>query len=62
VEIAPLIVEAYGLTAREREVMSLLMRGFATGEIAGRLWLSPHTVQDHVKAIYEKTGVRSRPG
>jgi DNA-binding CsgD family transcriptional regulator len=59
-EVAPLIAEAYGLSAREREVMGLLMRGLTTREMGGRLWLSPHTVRDHVKSIYEKTRVSSR--
>ncbi len=59
-EIAPIIVEAYELTAREREITQLISQGFATAEIADRLYLSVHTVRDYVKAIFEKLGVSSR--
>jgi DNA-binding CsgD family transcriptional regulator len=60
-ELAALIVELYGLTEREREVTELLVRGLAVGEIAAALSISPHTVRDHAKAIFAKTGVVSRP-
>jgi DNA-binding CsgD family transcriptional regulator len=59
-EIAPIIVQAYELSPRERAVTQLIATGLSTGEIAARLFLSPHTVRDHVKAIFEKVGVSSR--
>jgi DNA-binding CsgD family transcriptional regulator len=59
-EVAPLIVDAYELTPRELDVTRALARGLATNEIAGELHLSRYTVQDHLKAVYEKTGVSSR--
>ena len=60
VEVAPLIADAYGLTARERQVLRLVTRGLSTNEIAATLWVTPYTVQDHLKSIFEKTGARSR--
>jgi DNA-binding CsgD family transcriptional regulator len=59
-ELAPLIAEAYGLTGRERAVTQLVAQGLATSAIADRLHLSPWTVQDHLKAIFEKVGVGTR--
>jgi DNA-binding CsgD family transcriptional regulator len=59
-EIAPIIVQAYGLTEREQEITQLLSHGAATAEMAELLFLSPHTVRDHLKAIFEKVGVSSR--
>ena len=59
-EVAPLIVDAYELTPREVEVTRALARGLSTQEIAAELHLSRYTVQDHLKSVYEKTGVSSR--
>jgi DNA-binding CsgD family transcriptional regulator len=58
--ITPLLMSAYGLTEREREVTRLVLRGDSTAQIAERLVVSPHTVQEHMKKIFEKTGVRTR--
>jgi len=60
VEIAPLIAQAYGLSERERQVLQRMLQGLATKEIAAELYLSPYTVQEHFKAIFDKMGVRSR--
>ena len=59
-ELAPIIVAAYGLTRRESVVLSAVLRGRSTRQIATVLQISEHTVQDHLKAIFDKTGVRSR--
>ncbi len=59
-EVAPLVALVYGLTQREGEVTRLCMQGRSTKEIAQALLVSGYTVQDHLKAIFAKTGVRSR--
>ena len=50
-----------GLSARELEVMSLIAGGHTNGEIAAHLFLAEKTVKNHVRRIYSKLGVDSRP-
>lgn len=57
---APLRLEMHGVTPREREVAALVARGLGNAEIARELVLSPHTVGDHVKSLFEKLGVANR--
>ena len=59
-EIAPIIIEAYGLTVRERDVVQSIARGSSTPEIATELFLSAHTVRDYIKSVLDKVGVNSR--
>jgi DNA-binding CsgD family transcriptional regulator len=60
-QLASLIVDLYGLTEREREVTELLVRGLAVKEIATTLSMSLHTARDHIKAVFAKFRVSSRP-
>lgn len=54
------LLTAYGLTPRERAVTELVLHGRSTAEIGRLARLSQHTVQDHLKSVFDKTGVRSR--
>jgi DNA-binding CsgD family transcriptional regulator len=53
--------DVHRLSAREMEVMSLIADGQTNGEIAARLFLAEKTVKNHVRRIYSKLGVGSRP-
>ncbi|NUP59492.1 MAG: helix-turn-helix transcriptional regulator, partial [Pseudarthrobacter sp.] len=59
-ELASLLLMAYGVTARERDVCLEVVSGNPTADIARHLFISPHTVHDHLKSVFEKVGVGSR--
>jgi DNA-binding CsgD family transcriptional regulator len=44
----------------ERAVVALLVTGLDTRAVTERLFISAHTVQDHLKSIFDKTGIHSR--
>jgi DNA-binding NarL/FixJ family response regulator len=57
---APAAPATEGLSPREREILELLLRGFANKEIAAQLFISVPTVKVHLRHIYEKLHVRCR--
>ena len=59
-EIAHVIVSVYGLTSRESQIVRLVVQGLSTKETARALSISPLTVQQHLKLIFDKVGVHSR--
>lgn len=56
----PLMLSAHGLSRREAEVTRLVLRGQPTRIIADELHIASYTVQEHLKAVFDKFGVRSR--
>jgi DNA-binding CsgD family transcriptional regulator len=59
-ETFELLSRAHALTTRERQVVAALIGGGDTREMTERLVISRHTVQDHLKSVFAKVGVRSR--
>jgi DNA-binding CsgD family transcriptional regulator len=59
-DVLTLVCRAYGLTARERELVALVADGLDTREVAQRMFISVYTVKDHLKSVFGKLGIRSR--
>jgi DNA-binding CsgD family transcriptional regulator len=59
-EMLPLVMSSFGLSAGEREIVELSLLGRSTKEMAAELVISPWTVQDRLKGVFAKVGVRSR--
>jgi DNA-binding NarL/FixJ family response regulator len=57
---APSAGHPAGLSGREVEVLGLVATGMTDAEVAGKLFLSPRTVNAHLRSIYRKLGVNSR--
>ena len=49
-----------GLTRRELEVLRLLAEGLSNAQIGERLFISPRTVGQHLRSVYNKVDVSSR--
>ncbi len=48
------------LSGRQKEILALVARGLTDREIARELWLTPHTVANHLQLIYHELGARNR--
>jgi DNA-binding CsgD family transcriptional regulator len=59
-ERSSLLLAAYGLTTAQCRVVNLVLQGRTTSQIVVDLHISAHTVQDHLKVVFDKVGVRSR--
>jgi DNA-binding CsgD family transcriptional regulator len=59
-QVWPLVSAAHRLSPRESDVTLLVARGLSTSEIGQSLGITEHTVQDHLKAVFDKFGVHSR--
>jgi DNA-binding NarL/FixJ family response regulator len=59
-ELFDLLCRAHALTQRERHVVAAVVSGLDTRALTERLVISRHTVQDHLKSIFQKVGIRSR--
>ncbi|TCM42519.1 LuxR family transcriptional regulator [Kribbella sp. VKM Ac-2568] len=59
-QLGSLLLDVHGLTPAQQRVTTLVLRGRSTRQIVDELHLSPHTVQEHVRAAYDKVGVGSR--
>lgn len=59
-EVVSLVLAAHGLTVRESEVATHALLGLSTQDVSEILGISEYTVQDHMKSIFDKTGVSSR--
>lgn len=60
-DVAPVLLHLHQLTPRERQVTRLMLMGLSTEDAAAELWVTTETLRGHVKSVFTKLGVRSRP-
>lgn len=59
-QLGSLLLDVHALTPAQQRVTALVLQGRSTREIVSELHLSPHTIQEYVRAAYDKFGVGSR--
>ncbi len=59
-EVTSLILDSHGVTGAQAKVVALVLRGYSTKQIVSQLAISQYTVQEHLRAVFDKLGVRSR--
>ena len=59
-QLSSLFLSAYGLTPAQQRVATLVLQGHSTRQIVSKLHISANTVQEHLTAVFDKAGVRSR--
>jgi DNA-binding CsgD family transcriptional regulator len=58
--LTSLILASHSVTGAQARVVALVLRGYSTKQIAGQLAISQYTIQEHLRAVFDKLGVRSR--
>jgi len=58
--LTSLFLDAHGLTPAQTRVAALVLRGYSTRQIVNELGISSHTVQEHLRAVFDKFGIGSR--
>lgn len=59
-DVSSLVLDAHGVTGAQAKVIAAVLRGRSTRQISAELKISPHTVQEHLKAVFDKLGVSTR--
>ena len=59
-QLSSLVLAAHGLTAAQSRVAALVLQGRSTRHIVNELHISSNTVQEHLKAVFDKFGIGSR--
>lgn len=59
-QLTSALLAGYGFTPAQLRVTELVLRGRSTRQIVGQLYLSEYTVQEYLRAVFDKVGVNSR--
>ncbi len=59
-ELASLLLDSHGVTGAQARVVALVLRGYSAKQIGSQLAISQDTIQEHLRAVFDELGVRSR--